>query len=141
MKYWIQRHDYSGQDFPKVSADEAIAAFSDFDWATELAAGAPDPERNCPPGIGFHNGFGEAENPDPMLLHICPKDLENVSFHFHFGRREARWLFGLLKGSEEQIHDVEDYPIRLIPELIRTFFEGGIDDILAIHGRTSTLQL
>lgn len=141
MKYWIQRHDYSAQDFPETSLDEAVAAFKGFDWAAELAAGNPDQKCDCPPGIGFHNGFGEADNPSPMLLHICPNDDDSVYFNFHFGRREARWLFGLLKGTEEQIHYVDDYPVSHVPDLIRAFFEGGLDDILAIPGETSTLQL
>lgn len=140
MKYWIQRHDYSAQDFPEATADEAAAAFSGFDWAGELAAAGPEQGRDCPPGIGFHNGFGEAANPDPMLLHICPNDADSVLFHFHHDRHETRWLFGLLKGTAERIHTVQDYPTRRVPDLIRLFFKGRTDEILAIPGETATVS-
>lgn len=141
MRYWIQRHDYTSQDFPAVDLDGAVAAFRDYGWAAELAAGGPEDGRNCPSGMGIHNGFGDLDNDDPRLLHICPFNETSVFFHLHYDRRETKRLFGLLTGRNQRDHYVETYPLEDVPHLIRLFYQGRLDDILAIPGETTDLQL
>lgn len=72
FSYWIQKHDYSSGNTRDVTVQEAVEVYVGFDWQHELAAYDENAEdRNCPPGIGFHNGF-DGSNPEAMLLHICP---------------------------------------------------------------------
>ena len=126
--YWIQKHDYSSEDFSDVTADQAIMAYAAFDWRRELASYDEEAEdRDCPPGIGFHNGYGHG-NPEAMLLHICPKDARTVFINFHRrSRKHSRW-FG--KGSVEDVRYAESVGGALVPDLIRSFFALDQDSIL-----------
>lgn len=70
--YWIQRHDYSSDEKIGISVGEAIQAFTEFDWAGELAKfDISEQDKNCPPGMGIHNGFNRSQS-DAVLLHMCP---------------------------------------------------------------------
>lgn len=129
--YWIQRHDYSiAREEHKVSLRDAIEAFENFDWGSELAIfNEDDVERNCPPGIGFHNGY-ERSSAGTMLLHICLKDADTVFFSFHHSLSVDKKMFGLLKDVKEDVNQVADFPRDKAPELIRWFFTGRTDWIV-----------
>lgn len=128
FSYWIQRHDYSSEDFSDVTAEEAVMAYAAFDWRRELDAFDPyDEDRDCPPGIGFHNGF-DGSNPEAQLLHICPMNARTVFLHFHRrSQRRSRW-FG--EASVEDVRHAECVGGTLVPGLIRSFFVLDQDSIL-----------
>ena len=37
-RYWIQKYDYSSQNFGIASVKETIKAFNNFNWALELSS-------------------------------------------------------------------------------------------------------
>lgn len=129
--FWIQRHDYSiSREEKKASLRDAVEAFENHNWDRELAAFVEgDTEWNCPPGIGYHNGY-DRNVPGTMLLHICPKDADTVFFSFHHTLSVDRKMFGLLKDVKEEVKHVAEFPRDRMPELIRWLFTGRTDWIL-----------
>ncbi|MDJ0609742.1 MAG: hypothetical protein QNJ67_12265 [Kiloniellales bacterium] len=128
FSYWIQRHDYSAENFGDVTADEAIRAYADYDWGSELAAYDEDSDdRDCPPGIGFHNGY-DGSNPEGMLLHICPLDATTVFLNFQ--RKTARRLLGVFPVMVDDVHYAEAVQAVLVPDLIRSLFALDPEPIL-----------
>ena len=128
FSYWIQKHDFSAEDFSDVTVQEAIEAYVRFDWQRELAAYDENAEdRSCPPGIGFHNGF-DGNNPEAMLLHICPKDAATVFFNFH--RRSQKRILGLWRTTSDDVRYAESVAGALVPDLIRSFFALDQEPIL-----------
>ena len=126
--YWIQKHDYSAEDTSDVTVEQAVAAYLEFDWRPELAAyDETDEGRNCPPGIGIHNGY-DGSNPEAMLLHICPRDETTVFFNFH--RRSQSRFLGLWQTSSEDTDYAERVASALVPDLIRALFAHDPTPIL-----------
>ena len=133
FRYWIQSHDYSSTpEVEKVSLAQAIRAFQEHDWQRELDAyDEADDARNCPPGIGYHDGY-DGTVPKGRLLHICLKDPATVFFNFHY--TETGKLLGLIPTAGEAIHYVGAFERSRVPELLRLFFEDRTEDILKITG-------
>lgn len=128
FSYWIQRHDYSSEGVNDVTAQQAIEAYARFDWRRELAAYDEDAEdRDCPPGIGFHNGY-DGDNPEAMLLHICPKDAATVFLFFQ--RRSQKRVLGLWNVEIEDERYADTVAGTLVPGLIRSFFALDPESIL-----------
>ncbi len=127
---WIQKHDYSTEDTENVSLNQAISAFNDFDWESELKSitDTPENDEDCSPGIGYHNGFGS--NSDGMLLHICPIDADTIFFNFHYPM--FRKFLGLVPYRIKKVHYVATYPRNKVEALIRYLFNGQIERILNI---------
>ncbi|MDB4444228.1 hypothetical protein N9174_02700 [bacterium] len=130
FSYWLQKHDYESEETENVSLNQAISAFNDFDWDGELNANTDKPENggDCPPGIGYHNGFGSKS--DGMLLHICPIDSETIFFNFHYS--VSKRFLGLVPYRADKIHYVARYRRNKVDELIRYLFSGNIESILNI---------
>ena len=128
FNYWIQRHDYSSAEVTKVSVNETINAFLKFDWGHELKSIVNDPtqEKDCPPGIGIHNGFGKRKN--AMLLHICPIDTASVFFNFHYPQKLK--FLGIFNYRIESTKYVEFYSFAKVPEIIHALFNEKLDSIL-----------
>lgn len=128
--YWIQKTDYTTEEEELSGLEEALAIYRDTDWATLVADyDEDDGEKNCPPGIGFHNGFDEG-NRDAGLLHICPYDDKTVYFNFNYPvDRKFLWLF-TVKGLE--FYERDNLPVDRVEELIRLFFTGDYEAILKI---------
>ncbi|MEM7221648.1 MAG: hypothetical protein AAF495_01630 [Pseudomonadota bacterium] len=129
FSYWIQCHDYGSEDFGAVSLNGAIEAFESFDWARVLALFDEDDDaRNCPPGMGLHDGFGSG-NPETRLLHLCPIDEQSLFFNLHYPRKR-KWL-GFIPTKSQEIHYANPYPRRQVPLLIRQFAEDDLAAIIA----------
>jgi hypothetical protein len=130
FSFWIQKHDYSSIEKADVSENEAINAFKNFDWENELKSFADDPAlgKDCPAGIGIHNGFGQNKN--AVLIHICPKDKDSVFFNFHYHKK--RKFIGLFPYFTEEIKYAESFQFENVPELIHAAFNGNYDYILKL---------
>lgn len=130
FSYWIQKHDYSSIEETDVSVNEAIDAFKSFDWGNELKSIEDDPklEKDCPAGIGIHNGFGQ--NKKAVLLHICPKDKDSVFFNFHYPLKKK--FMGIFPYISDKIYYLESYPIEKVQELIHAVFNNNYDHILKL---------
>ena len=80
IPYWIQRADFSVQDYTAESEQEALQVLLSHDWNVELDFHRQlksEGEEVCDPGIGFLA--------DPQrILHICPVDLFYAYFHYHY---------------------------------------------------------
>lgn len=128
FNYWIQKHDYSSIEETDVSEIDTINAFKNFDWENELKSFEDDPalEKDCPAGIGIHNGFGQNKN--AILLHICPKDKDSVFFNFYYPQK--RKFIGIFPYTEEKKYYLESYPLEKLPELIHEVFKLNFDFIL-----------
>ena len=127
FSYWIQKHDYSSIEETDVSENEVIDAFKTFDWENELKSFEDDPtlEKDCPAGIGIHNGFGQNKN--AVLLHICPKDKDSVFFNFHYLQKKK--FIGIFPYTAEETYYLENYPLEKVHELIHAVFNDNYDHI------------
>lgn len=130
FSYWIQRHDYTCKDeVTNISVDEAIRAFQTYDWDKERSSvveGSGD--RDCPAGIGIHNGHDDRENPTPQLLHVCPYDESSVFMNIHVP--VTKKILGIFPSTREVVYYVERYPIEEVPDVIRLFFQDDIPQLL-----------
>ena len=128
--YWIQRHDYSADDVSESSLEQTIKAFNDFDWALELSQFKENVEgKDCPPGIGINNGKPLNEERG-FLLHICPIDKHKIFFNFHYQKPSS--IFGISTGTSAEIHHVTGYPKSEVSNLIKQFYAGKYDQLIAI---------
>ena len=124
IEYWIQKSDYSSQEWKTSSINDVIKVFKEFDWESELNSFAEeDDSNNCPPGLGvMFNG---------ALLHICPNDKDHVFFNFHYKALKKRlWLFPYLKN---ETHYVSNYGASMVEHLIKLHMAGDIQGICAIR--------
>ena len=70
--YWIQKTDYSAEEFQVNSKEQTITDFLDFDWKNEIGKyNENDDTLNCPVGFGLHDGLKDGSS-FTTLLHICP---------------------------------------------------------------------
>ena len=122
MKYWIQKHDYSADDFDVNTVEEIIEAFKCFDWSNEIRSLADETDKNCPPGLGI--------NSQDQLLHICPVDEEFVFFNYHY--KENGKILGLFNTIKNRTHYVAKYPIKEISSLLTLYAVSNQSAILAI---------
>ena len=134
--YWIQRHDYSSQDFGVASISEAINAFNKFDWDLEQSLtidGSGD--KDCPAGIGISNGYSENES-TKSLLHICIGDKNNFFLNLHYPVEKK--YFGFIPYIKEEIYYVNKIPKSKVSEIIRLFYEAKFEEIInktTVHQR------
>ena len=123
IKYWIQKSDYSSEEWDNVSKIDILEAFRSFDWAAELDKfDIDDHENNCPCGIGI--------DINEVLLHICPNDKESVFINYHYVKHGK--ILGLIPSTKNAIHYVEQIPISMVESLINSHFSGKKEDILSI---------
>ena len=128
--YWIQKHDYSLEEFNNVTINQTIKAFIDYDWRSELASYIErSGDKDCPPGIGIHDGFDDT-NIKGELLHICPYNETEVFFNYHYYTSEKILIF--FKTNKDNIHYVKSYSKVKVPELIAFFFNNKRHKILEI---------
>lgn len=121
ITYWIQRADFTSDEFDAVDETEARRALTGHGWAAELdlmdTREARD-EETCPPGIGFIADDGR-------ILHICPERDGRAMYHYHF---KAPWrLLWLIPMSGEGLRTRMDMPFSETPELITRFFANDHD--------------
>lgn len=128
-EYWIQLHDYSSTTYENVTLNQAKRAFRGFDWNFELDRfDEDDPDRNCPPGIGFSNGIPLTEA-GAILLHVCPVDDESVFLSVHCTREQK--LLGLFPRTKELGNYVDPYDKSRVDSLIEHVFSGDYEALLA----------
>ena len=130
FSYWIQKHDYSSIEETDVSENDTVNAFKAFNWENELKSFEDDPAlgKDCPAGIGIHNGFGQNKN--AVLLHICPKDQDSVFFNFHYPHKKK--FIGIFPYTSEETYYFESYPLEKVQELIHAVFNNNYDHILKL---------
>ncbi|GJL98767.1 MAG: hypothetical protein DHS20C07_04470 [Methyloligella sp.] len=87
-KFWIQRADFSCEDFDPVVLRIAKVIIAGYDWAEELEYLLELEEHGletCSPGIGFV--AGDAEH----TLHICPTgDGEAACFYMQLKEQGSK---------------------------------------------------
>ena len=86
ISYWIQRADFSTQDFTAESELEVLKVLSAHDWEGELGFRRQlesEGKECCDPGIGILPGDGR-------ILHICPVDIDPVYLHYHYTEKTKR---------------------------------------------------
>ncbi len=128
-EYWIQLHDYSSTTYENASLSRAKRAMYAFDWNSELDKfDEDDPNRNCPPGIGFSNGVPLTE-PGAILLHVCPIDDEFVFLSVHC--TEERKLLGLFPRLKETGNYIDPYEKSRVDSLIEHVYSGNHEALLA----------
>ena len=131
MMLWIQLHDLNSEQLPSVNQEDAISAFRQFDWNTELErlrkAELDDGAEICQPGMGL-----VAE--DGRQLQIYPNDATSV--HFYLRWPALRKAFVWVGNHVEEVHFVEEYPIEAVPALISYYFEDQREEILNIEGES-----
>jgi len=123
INYWIQKSDYSSEEWKNVEQVEIVEAFSSFSWAAELGRfDVDDQDNNCPAGIGI--------DINDVLLHICPNDKESVFFNYHYAKDVK--ILGLIPSTKKAIHYVERIPVSMVESLINLHVSGKKEEILAI---------
>jgi hypothetical protein len=122
LKCWIQRTDFSSEEYGDTEPGEAKRIFRDFDWASELARFEPEQEAHtcCACGMGLHS------EDSSLILHVCPRDSQDVFFHFDWPKRKRflwfRWL------GQAQAHAAH-YPKVQVPRLIDMLYAGEYESI------------
>jgi hypothetical protein len=113
MQYWIQRADFTSEEYEAVNVAEIQRAFRSRSWSGEVEfenrrreAG----EESCPPGLGIVAGDGR-------ILHLCPSGSDMV-VHYHFP--ETKKLLGFLNSSRERTITA-DKELARAEELINLF--------------------
>ena len=117
VSYWIQRADFSTTEHGLVGEHEAVQAFQQYDWVTEVARARrleASGVEFCAPGIGF------VAEPD-HFLHVCPDGATAVVHYYYEGRRG---LLGLLSNRRQGVLTAESVPPGTVLELIRLFASG-----------------
>ncbi len=120
--YWIQKSDFSSDEVKNSARRDIHDAFDKFDWNAELKEFDKIEENGCPPGFGvIQNG---------KILHICPKDLKEVYFFYHYTKRSK--FLGLISHKSEEVHMVTYYEFKNVHKLIDIFLDGKENEILDI---------
>lgn len=124
IPYWIQRADFSSQDYTAASEQEALQVLLSHDWNAELdfyRQLESKGEEVCDPGIGFL--------PDSQrILHICPVDRFYAYFHYQYTVKTR--VFGIfswprnLVGSNMKVRRSE------LTEILHRFLSGDHDWLL-----------
>lgn len=117
VSYWIQRADFSTSEHGLVGEHEAVRAFQQYDWLSEVAQARrleASGAEFCAPGIGF---VAEPEH----FLHVCPEG-DKAVVHYYF--KERRRLFGLVPNRRPRVLTADSVPPGTVLELIRLFASG-----------------
>lgn len=117
-KFWIQRADFSSEDFDPVELKIASAIVAGYDWASELLLfdellNESDnhwDEVSCP-GIGFHN------EDEAHLLHVCPQP-DQTALCFYLPSDGERW-------------SLADAELAQINQLLKLFFDEDYTSLMA----------
>ena len=80
MKAWIQKHDFTSQEFEAPDSSYAKRVLGEFDWLAELNQQAEEGTETCDPGLGLVMEDGH-------ILHLCPNGRKRHLIHFHFPRK------------------------------------------------------
>jgi len=95
MIVWIQRHDFSYEELPISTYQQAVDAFEEFDWAEEILKEKELEEETCPPGFGIVSDDGH-------VLHLVPKETGECLIHFHYPHTE-KYLFIFTRNLKKTI--------------------------------------
>ena len=138
--YWVQYADYSSQMFEINTREDAIRAFNRIDWETELRKKDEKSGKDCPPGIGFHNGDANC-NEYSRLLHIFLEDKFEAGFILTYvaekpssdQEEKTKGFFKRIFQKKPKLvnYAQEHYPLSKIEYLINLFFTN-YEEILEI---------
>jgi hypothetical protein len=124
-RYWIQKADFSAEEFASATASEAIDIIHHHDWNRELAlrfereaAG----KEFCDPGIGFIASDGR-------ILHICPVNDRSAYFHYHFP--VSTKILGLIPRTRQVTSSNMSIQQERLSEVVEKFFQGDHDWLLS----------
>ena len=116
IPYWIQKADFTAEDFDAVDFKQAQDVFNKYDWHKEIKIKS-DLDKSgseyCDPGIGFVPGDGR-------ILHICPDGKGKAGVHYHF--LEKKKILGLIPHTSNQIVSNIDIKESEIEEIIHYFY-------------------
>jgi hypothetical protein len=139
MRYWIQRADFSSDDFEPVDLVGAERILRNHDWRTALGfmralarSHGEESGEYCPPGIGFARDDGR-------LLHICPNENGTALCFYNLvagfndanrqGREKAEPTRTLWSNPGDGISLLHQY------RALQLFYRGDFDGvILAVQG-------
>lgn len=117
--YWIQRANFSSEDFDRVGLNDAISAFKKADWlALEKERDLLQENGNeyCDPGIGYVPS-------DSNILHVALKTGNTFYIHYHYKKR------GLIL-SRTKTASTFDIDWNDVPSHIELFFEENHNGLL-----------
>lgn len=131
---WIQKNDFSTEDFTAKTVDEAIAQFYEFDWASELTPFQKDDfdwddNSVCHAGLGIHNGY---DRKDGSLLHITPTTNEIAMVHYHYPVKKS--FLGLFKYDSQGEHIIDEMSMKDVGKVITWFYDEWHEEILDYYG-------
>ena len=126
--YWIQKTDYSAEEFQVSSKEQAINDFLKYDWQTELKKyNESDDSLNCSTGFGLHDGLKDGTN-FTTLLHICPIDKNQVFFNLHY-QVENKFL-GIFKYKSNEIFYKNEVSYNDVIKIIGLFYDSNVESII-----------
>ena len=118
---WIQSHDFSSEEMDGATAEQAKTALATFDWLSEIEKQNQSGDENCDPGLGLISNDGS-------ILHICPRDKESCSIHYHYPT--SKKVLGFIPVTSQESHYIEKYSMAKATELIDHHFDGKQTEIL-----------
>ena len=122
MLYWIQRADFTSEEYEASGAPEIQRAFRSRAWSGELEFESrrnDSGEESCSPGLGIVAGDGR-------LLHLCPAATDML-VHYHY--TERRKILGLLSTSRPRVVTVNKDLARA-DQLITTFVHSDHEALM-----------
>lgn len=126
--YWIQKTDYSTEEFPVSSKQQAINGFLNYDWKKELQKyDESNGNLNCPAGYGLHNGNKDGSS-FTTLLHICPIDEKQAFFNLHYNVEYK--LFSIFKFKANKIMYKDKISFGDAAKVIELLYDSNIEATL-----------
>jgi len=120
MRAWLQKHDFSSEEFEISDASNAKKILGEFDWQGELSRQVQATSETCDPGLGLVTDEGD-------ILHICPGTDGRCMVHFHFS--DTREAFGLFSRKVDLLKTFRDVSLGRVHQMIDAFFVHDFERI------------
>ena len=125
IPYWIQRADFTSEDYSTVDYKKAERVLKGHDWNAEIKKQEEleqSGKEHCDPGIGFVPDDGR-------ILHICPDGKGKAYFHYHY--YETRKILAIIPLRSQQTASKMDINEFELGEVIRRFFLNDHDWLIS----------
>lgn len=120
MNAWLQRRDFSCEEFELADARAAFCLLREFDWRSELKLRTETWRGRCDPGLGLIVGDGH-------VLHICPDEDGRSIVHFHHPVvRKILWF----DFRKQKLNTWYDVPMDKVELMIESLFRGDYNELV-----------
>jgi hypothetical protein len=126
MHVWLQHYDFSAEDHPDTSIEEALTLFIQFDWQhelTRLSAALTKQHECCDPGLGL-------VREDQTILHFCPQSPEVAAVFYHYS--QSAKVFGMFPYQASCTSHANEFPLKRLREIFEVHYQNDQKKMLEI---------